>query len=154
MYRFAYTWEQHLEQPAPGHQWQRNSQGQILAGLQSVQEELTLLSRRKNQSLPHWLLNSSLKPSLIIQVYVGSPFSWPTADYLLIQITNLYMLFYDFTIPCPIFLSPVHASQQLALCSRRVWAQVIIGPLWTKKLLLKMHRSTAEFKHQNTFQLL
>lgn len=53
----------------------------------------------------------------------------------------------DFTIPCPIFLSPVHASQQLALCSRRGHGkQDVIGPLWTKKLLLKMHRSVG-MKH-------
>lgn len=47
----------------------------------------------------------------------------------------------DFTIPCLIFLSPVRASQQLALCSRRGHGkQDIIGPLWAKKMLLKMHR--------------
>lgn len=47
----------------------------------------------------------------------------------------------DFTIPCLIFLSPVRASQQLALCSRRGHGkQDITGPLWAKKMLLKMHR--------------
>ena len=62
-------------------------------------------------------------------------------NYLLIQITNSIYYYMDFTIPCLISLSPVCASQQLALCSRRGHGkQDVIGPLWAKKMLLKIHR--------------
>ena len=114
----------------------------MLAGLQSVQEELTLLSRRKKSK------SSPLASQLFLETFLDYSSLCEALhsltccrNYLLIQITNSIYYYMDFTIPCLISLSPVCASQQLALCSRRGHGkQDVIGPLWAKKMLLKIHR--------------
>lgn len=125
----------YLEQPTPGHLWQR-TRDQGACWTYSVQEELTPLSRKRNQTLPCWLLNSSVKSSLIIQVYAELSLFCPAIAVICSAITNSLYCYMAFTRPGLVFLSPVCASPQPALHGQ----QNMAGHLRVQKVLPKTHR--------------